>query len=121
MTRPQDPDSPADPRKRSHDSGGSGSSSSDEPSRKKNRKSKKTKDSNVIVNGAGSGMKNRRNSLGKAARDPRDEPTKKRRVSIVEEVVPSRSTSPVIDFDGLSRPSKQQLPSTFTLASLGLH
>lgn len=44
--------------------------------------------------------KKRRHSLGKAARDPRDE------ASPVEPDVGTRSPSPVIDFDGLSRPSK---------------
>lgn len=45
-------------------------------------------------------MKKRRHSLSKAARDPRDE------ASPVEADVGTRSPSPVIDFDGLSRPSK---------------
>src|SRR5271154_1616489 len=45
-------------------------------------------------------MKKRRHSLSKAARDPRDE------ASPVEPDVGTRSPSPVIDFDGLSRPSK---------------
>jgi GTP cyclohydrolase I len=44
--------------------------------------------------------KKRRHSLSKAARDPRDE------ASPVEPDVGTRSPSPVIDFDGLSRPSK---------------
>lgn len=45
-------------------------------------------------------MKKCRHSLSKAARDPRDE------ASPVEPDVGTRSPSPVIDFDGLSRPSK---------------
>lgn len=45
-------------------------------------------------------MKKRRHSLSKAARDPRDE------ASPVEPDVGTRSPSPVIDFDGLSKPSK---------------
>jgi hypothetical protein len=45
-------------------------------------------------------MKKRRHTLSKATRDPRDE------ASPVEPDVGTRSPSPVIDFDGLSRPSK---------------
>ncbi|KAK0383682.1 hypothetical protein NLU13_9593 [Sarocladium strictum] len=119
MTRYDDPDSPTVQKKRSHENelpSSSGSSSSDEPSRKKHRRSgsskknhstRKNGDSEVALNGAGAGaLKSRRNSLGKAARDPRDEPPKKRRVSIAGEVVPTRSPTPVVDFDGLSRPSR---------------
>jgi GTP cyclohydrolase IA len=46
---------------------------------------------------------NRRNSISKAARDPRDQPTPSKK-SISAGTV-TRSPSPVIDFDGLSRPS----------------
>jgi len=49
-------------------------------------------------------MKKRRNSLSKAARDPRDE------ASPVEPDPGTRSPSPVIDFDGLSKPSKFSPP-----------
>jgi len=45
-------------------------------------------------------VKKRRHSFSKAARDPRDE------ASPVELDPGSRSPSPVIDFDGLSRPSR---------------
>lgn len=45
----------------------------------------------------------RRNSLGKAARDPRDEPSFKRRAT---EGLPPRQLTPVIDSDGLSRACK---------------
>ena len=45
-------------------------------------------------------VKKRRHSLSKAARDPRDE------ASPVELDPGTRSPSPVIDFDGLSRPSR---------------
>ena len=49
----------------------------------------------------GRSLKRRHYSIGKAARDPRDE------ASPPHEPQPgSRSPSPVIDFDGLSRPSK---------------
>ncbi|KAI1327779.1 GTP cyclohydrolase I [Xylariaceae sp. FL0255] len=57
----------------------------------------------------------RRNSLSLAARDPRDEPEKKKKKkksrqiteldTIRSEGTETRSPSPVIDFDGLSRPS----------------
>jgi GTP cyclohydrolase IA len=49
-------------------------------------------------------MKKRRNSLSKAARDPRD------KASPVEPDVSTRSPSPVIDFDGLIKPSKFYAP-----------
>ncbi|KAF2963618.1 hypothetical protein GQX73_g9952 [Xylaria multiplex] len=48
----------------------------------------------------------RRNSLSKAARDPRDEPERKRKKKAKVEGTVTRSPSPVIDFDGLSRPSR---------------
>lgn len=53
-------------------------------------------------------LSKRRNSLHKAARDPRDEPDGKQRKKIKAdkaEGTVTRSPSPVIDFDGLSRPS----------------
>lgn len=46
--------------------------------------------------------KSRRLSVSKPARDPRDDPSPQR---AAEEVTETRSPSPVIDFDGLSRPS----------------
>lgn len=48
----------------------------------------------------------RRYSLSKAARDPRDEPEKKKKKKAKIEGAETRSPSPVIDFDGLSRPSR---------------
>ena len=45
--------------------------------------------------------KSRRNSLSKAPRDPRDGVD-----SPIEQDVGTRSPSPVIDFDGLSKPSE---------------
>ncbi|KAK2676989.1 GTP cyclohydrolase I, C-terminal/NADPH-dependent 7-cyano-7-deazaguanine reductase [Fusarium oxysporum f. sp. vasinfectum] len=82
--------------------------------RRRERKEKKRKNGDAIaVNGAKpSAFAQRRNSLAKASRDPRDEPIpKKRRAApqgVPEEgaVVKTRSPSPVIDFDGLSRPSR---------------
>lgn len=97
---------------------GSSSSSDDSARRRKRRERKERKRKNgetaavAAVNGAKpNAFSQRRNSLAKASRDPRDEPIpKKRRASAVPEegtavVKASRSPSPVIDFDGLSRPS----------------
>ncbi|KAF7547140.1 hypothetical protein G7Z17_g7931 [Cylindrodendrum hubeiense] len=83
------------------------SASSDDSSRRKKRRDrkalkKKSSESSLVLaaNGARpSAFAKRRNSLGKAARDPRDQAKKG---------VPAgalRSPSPVIDEDGLSRPS----------------
>lgn len=85
------------------------SSSSDESARKKKRRDRKnaSRKDNVAVNGAKpSAFEKRRNSLAKASRDPRDEPAPKKRPSIAGAVTTTRSPSPVIDFDGLSRPSR---------------
>ena len=50
---------------------------------------------------------NRRASLSKAARDPRDDYQNKATILRTENHKPeSRSLSPVVDFDGLSRPSR---------------
>ncbi|KAM0078068.1 GTP cyclohydrolase 1 [Fusarium odoratissimum] len=106
-----------DGKKRSHDVAsisGSSSSSDDSRRRRRERKEKKRKNGDAIaVNGAKpSAFAQRRNSLAKASRDPHDEPIpKKRRAApqgVPEEgaVVKTRSPSPVIDFDGLSRPSR---------------
>jgi GTP cyclohydrolase IA len=102
---------------------GSSSSSDDSRRRRRERKEKKRKNGDAVaVNGAKpSAFAQRRNSLAKASRDPRDEPIpKKRRAaaqSVPEEgaVVKTRSPSPVIDFDGLSRPSTLLLPVMVTL------
>lgn len=49
----------------------------------------------------------RRHSISKAARDPRDEPSSPPpKKSKKDEGKVTRSPSPVIDFDGLSRPSR---------------
>lgn len=105
--------------KRSQDAAsisGSSTSSDDSARRRKRRERKERKRKNgesAAVNGAKpNAFSQRRNSLAKASRDPRDEPLPKKRSSTVpvvsEEgaiVKASRSPSPVIDFDGLSRPS----------------
>ncbi|KAF5990301.1 GTP cyclohydrolase I [Fusarium bulbicola] len=108
-----------DGKKRSHDVAsisGSSSSSDDSRRRRRERKEKKRKNGNAVaVNGAKpSAFAQRRNSLAKASRDPRDEPLPRKRRSVAPESVPEeegavvkiRSPSPVIDFDGLSRPSR---------------
>jgi GTP cyclohydrolase I len=64
----------------------------EEESKKKRKKEKKSKDHKP--------SKKRKNSLSKAARDPRDA------LETPIEETSTRSPSPVIDFDGLSRPSK---------------
>ncbi|KAK7955109.1 hypothetical protein PG996_015915 [Apiospora saccharicola] len=81
---------------------------------------KKRKSDNATANGVAdndehhTSSSKRRNSLSQAARDPRDEPEgkkKKRRKQSKDgpkdaEAVPfTRSPTPVIDFDGLSRPT----------------
>jgi GTP cyclohydrolase I len=66
---------------------------------KKKRKSKSEKGDKV--NGRPS-KKKRRHSVSKPARDPRDEASPP---GTEEDVAGTRSPSPVIDFDGLSRPS----------------
>lgn len=88
---------------------GSSTGSSDDSSRRKKRRdrkngsSKKRSNGDISVPGA---FAQRRNSLAKASRDPRDEPLPKKKRAVAEgAVVKTRSPSPVIDFDGLSRPS----------------
>lgn len=109
-----------DGKKRSHDVAsisGSSSSSDDSRRRRRERKEKKRKNGDAVaiaVNGAKpSAFAQRRNSLAKASRDPRDEPLPRKRRAAAPQSVPEeegavvkiRSPSPVIDFDGLSRPS----------------
>lgn len=58
----------------------------------------------------GHGHRHRRHSVStKPARDPRDEAADTPEETVIEE---SRSPSPVIDFDGLSRPSMYAISST---------
>ncbi|CAJ2507325.1 Uu.00g085110.m01.CDS01 [Anthostomella pinea] len=78
----------------------------DEKKASKKKKKRRAKDAgSAEVNGDAASLK-RRNSLSKAARDPRDEPSRKKRKKAKKEGVQTRSPSPVIDFDGLSRPSR---------------
>ncbi|KAK4093766.1 hypothetical protein Purlil1_2100 [Purpureocillium lilacinum] len=105
-------------KKRSLDSASvSGSSTSDESTRKRRRnrnRSRKSRSPNgdvAVVNGTASARRpsafdQRRNSLGKAARDPRDEPPPKKRAPVAGQGQKVRPPSPVIDYDGLSRPTR---------------
>jgi GTP cyclohydrolase IA len=78
----------------------------DEKSARKKRKRRRAKDGGISELNSQTVLSKRRNSLSKAARDPRDEPEKKRKKKErIEEEAETRSPSPVIDFDGLSRPS----------------
>ncbi|KAI0805882.1 GTP cyclohydrolase I [Xylaria sp. FL0064] len=69
------------------------------------RKRRRTKDGGISELPTQPSSSKRRNSLSKAARDPRDEPKKKKKKKAKSEGTETRSPSPVIDFDGLSRPS----------------
>lgn len=98
---------------------GSSSSSGDSTQKKKrtrnrnrnrNRNGKNntnaTSDSlTAALNGRHNAFENRRSSMSKAARDPRDKPVAKKGTLQANQPRP-RSPSPVIDFDGLSRPSR---------------
>lgn len=70
---------------------GSGEGEGEGQKKKRKRRERKSKPN-----------KARRHSLSKAARDPRDNPSP----TGTQELAISRSPSPLIDFDGLSRPSK---------------
>jgi GTP cyclohydrolase I len=118
-------------KKRSADSDNDNSSrtsASDASSRHRKRKDKKAA-KRQSLNGSGDGgpdaqaairrrdaFKTRRDSLGKAARDPRDEPpTKKPKKLPGQETPRTLSPPPVIESDGLSRPSlgtRQRLNDT---------
>ncbi|OTB00216.1 hypothetical protein M426DRAFT_324460 [Hypoxylon sp. CI-4A] len=86
----------------------------------KKKKRRRAKDGGISEINGRNGSSSRKNSISKAARDPRDEPPKKKekkekrkkaRIEVEEESeseveeTETRSPSPVIDFDGLSRPS----------------
>jgi GTP cyclohydrolase I len=76
-------------------------SESESQSSKKKKKSKSERGSKIN----GISYSKRRHSVSKPARDPRDEASPPRPS---QELAGTRSPSPVIDFDGLSRPSKYQ-------------
>lgn len=102
-------------RKRPHDTASiSGSStSSDGSAHKKKRKEKRNgaKNTNGVSPVRSKAFDKRRNSLGSAARDPRDEPVvmvkskKKAKVTTQSDAESETTPSSVVDFDGLSRPS----------------
>lgn len=91
------------------------SSTSDESTRhrskRKDKKNGKKSSSNgtdaFISNRHLNAFQSRRDSLGKAARDPRDEPPAKKAKKLPGQDTPrTASPPPVIESDGLSRPSK---------------
>lgn len=117
----QDGHDSAAPAKRSLDAVSvTGSSTSDDSSaarreRKRKRRERQNgsavRDGDAAVNGRRpSAFEQRRNSLGKAARDPRDEPPTTKRVTVAGQGQKVRAPSPVIEADGLSRPSKPPAP-----------
>ncbi|KAI1138618.1 GTP cyclohydrolase I [Hypoxylon sp. FL0543] len=76
----------------------------DDGTSSKKKKKRRAKDGGISeINGHTSSAK-KRHSISKAARDPRDEPSKKKQKT-KPEGTETRSPSPFIDFDGLSRPS----------------
>ncbi|KAI0443603.1 GTP cyclohydrolase I [Xylaria telfairii] len=79
--------------------------SRDESQAKGKRKRRRAKDGGISETVTQPSSSKRRNSLHKAARDPRDEPERKRKKKSKAEGAGTRSPSPLIDFDGLSRPS----------------
>ncbi|KAI8947016.1 GTP cyclohydrolase I [Xylaria longipes] len=79
--------------------------SRDESKAKKKRKRRRTKDGGISETVTQPSSSKRRNSIHKAARDPRDEPERRRKKKTKAEGTETRSPSPLIDFDGLSRPS----------------
>jgi GTP cyclohydrolase I len=94
-------------------SAGSGDSRPNGTDIKKERRKKRkliTDDSqDAGVNGSSFTRHGRRYSISKPARDLRDEPhgkPKKKKKANQESATSTRSPSPVIDFDGLSRPSR---------------
>ncbi|KAI4860556.1 GTP cyclohydrolase I [Hypoxylon rubiginosum] len=84
-----------------------GSSRGDSKLSSKRKRRRRAKDGGISEMNGHSSVSKRRTSISKAARDPRDEPPGKERKKRVKVEGPdTRSPSPVIDFDGLSRPSR---------------
>ncbi|RYP04772.1 hypothetical protein DL765_010072 [Monosporascus sp. GIB2] len=77
----------------------------DERRAQKHKKRRRVKDGG-ITEVDGEPKSKRKHNLSKAARDPRDEPERKKKRKVKDEGAETRSPSPVIDFDGLSRPSR---------------
>ncbi|TLD30895.1 hypothetical protein PspLS_02531 [Pyricularia sp. CBS 133598] len=84
-------------RNRKHRDDESAAAGATEHTKKKHKKRKSDHGVNGVIK-----TSQRRLSLSNAARDPRDEPPPKPKK---KPEAPTRSPSPVIDFDGLSRPS----------------
>ena len=87
----------------------------DEKRSRKGKKRRRAKEAGAVEVNGSNRPSSRKNSLSKAARDPRDEPEKKvkRKKQKTEGAgTETRSPSPVIDFDGLSRPSLSSPPTT---------
>ncbi|KAI1087526.1 GTP cyclohydrolase I [Rostrohypoxylon terebratum] len=83
--------------------------SRDSRSARRRQRKRRAKDGGISEINGHNNSGQRRNSISKAARDPRDEPPKKKVKKVKPEVsegTVTRSPSPVIDFDGLSRPSR---------------
>ncbi|KAI1446911.1 GTP cyclohydrolase I [Annulohypoxylon stygium] len=83
--------------------------SKDSRSARRRQRKRRAKDGGISEINGHNNLSQRRNSISKAARDPRDEPPKKKIKKVKPEVsegTETRSPSPVIDFDGLSRPSR---------------
>jgi GTP cyclohydrolase I len=116
-------------RKRPHDTASiSGSStSSDGSAHKKKRKEKRNgakSNTNGVSPARSKAFDKRRNSLGSAARDPRDEPVvtvkskkkAKAAAATTQSDAESETTpSSVVDFDGLSRPSRLPPPDSCSI------
>ena len=90
------------------------SSTSDESTRHRSKRKDKKNGKKSSANGTNglisnrhlNGFQTRRDSLGKAARDPRDEPLAKKPKKLPGQETPRTSSPPpVIESDGLSRPS----------------
>lgn len=85
-----------------------------EVSKKRSRKSRG--DKSTKVNGSKS-LSKRRHSVSKPARDPRDQASLPESPREDDDAAAVRSPSPVIDFDGLSKPSKCSLRRVLCMAS----
>ncbi len=108
-TGPSDIDDSVDSSARRANGAGDGKTAA----KKRRRNKRRAKDGGISELNTPSSSSKRRNSLSKAARDPRDEPKKKGKKKTKPEGTATRSPSPVIDFDGLSRPSACSRPISF--------
>ncbi|KAI3335163.1 hypothetical protein F4824DRAFT_465992 [Ustulina deusta] len=118
-TGPSDIDDSVDSSARRANGAGDGKTAA----KKRRRNKRRAKDGGISELNTPSSSSKRRNSLSKAARDPRDEPKKKGKKKTKPEGTATRSPSPVIDFDGLSRPSsgtRQRLEESTEQAAVRL-